>query len=246
MCLCQQFRRASFRPGLWKFTQGSTFAPAILFVHWSFRPSFPLPSGGLGQAPQRLMLSTERTWHMAGARETVLPGIRSSNCCCKTNHPKPSCMDSCVMKRVRVRTSDHTQQGKLVCNVWDLDWEHSRAGDSATLPGIIQRHPVSQSWSGRAVDRNTCTCPLSLGLGCLTLQWPQTGKFPIWKLRVGGQGVSQTIGGNHIAFADLALKGTPCHFCSVLSVTSKSHVLLDSRRWKLDSASRWDGGEMRF
>ena len=48
----------------------------------------------------------------------------------------------------------------------------------------------------------------------------QEGGFLTWKVGDGGKGVS---------LDDLASEGSPCHFCSILSVTRESQVHLDSR-----------------
>lgn len=61
--LCGQFREATpLRPGLWKFTQSSVFAPVVLAVcpstSQSIRPFPSAPQQGSGPLPCGLMLST--------------------------------------------------------------------------------------------------------------------------------------------------------------------------------------------
>lgn len=54
----------------------------------------------------------------------------------------------------------------------------------------------------------------------LTVWWPRRVDF-----LHGGSG----LGERGVSLDDLASEGSPCHFCSILSVTRESQVHLDSR-----------------
>lgn len=140
-----------------------------------------------------------------------------------------------------VRPSDRAQQGEFVSTI-----SRTSAGNPHR-PGITQRHLLSglmwtlatDGTSGGVVHQNSCVCVLSSRPGqCGGLKGDG---FLRWKLRAWrGGGGSQLTGGSCIAFDDSLRR----HSCSVLSITSKSQVPLDSRGGKLDSPL--DVGGVRF